>query len=175
MIIQDNLFYGEEVSPEKNIQYKVKNTSQSKKSFYWVQTKLVRESGPWYAMHLTSPDAVYKMLRDHLDIENLDREHFIVIYLNRKGVVNAAQIVSIGGLHSSLVHPREVFKTALLTSSASLILAHNHPSGDPTPSPEDIDVTKSLIQAGKAMSIEILDHIIIGSNKFESLKSRGLM
>lgn len=83
--------------------------------------------------------------------------------------------VSVGGLHSSLVHPREVFKTAIKKSAASLILVHNHPSGDPSPSKEDIDITKRLIEAGNIIGIEVIDHIIIGEKKYVSLKARGLL
>jgi DNA repair protein RadC len=83
--------------------------------------------------------------------------------------------VSVGGLHSSIVHPREVFKTAVKKSAASMILIHNHPSGDPTPSKEDIDITRRLIEAGKLMGIEVLDHVIIGDKKYCSLKARGLI
>ncbi len=103
------------------------------------------------------------------------REHFIVAYLNRQGGLNAVCTISIGGLHSSIAHPREVFKPAILTSSASIILIHNHPSGDPTPSQADIDITHRLIEAGKILGIEVLDHVIIGVGNYVSLKMKGLM
>jgi DNA repair protein RadC len=83
--------------------------------------------------------------------------------------------VSIGGLHSSIVHPREVFKTAVKRSAASIILAHNHPSGDPTPSQEDISITRRLIEAAKIIGIELLDHVIIGDSTYCSLKEKGLI
>ena len=113
------------------------------------------------------------MMQEHLELENCDREHFIAIYLDRKGKVNATSIISIGGLSSSLVHPREVFKLAILTSSASIILVHNHPSGDPEPSPEDIEITNKLVEASKIMGIRILDHIIIGHGRYISLRAKG--
>mgnify|MGYP002355774018 FL=1 len=84
------------------------------------------------------------------------------MYIDRKGGLITMQDISIGGLHSSIVHPREVFKTAVKKSAASMILVHNHPSGDPTPSQEDIEITRRLMEAGKIMGIEILDHVIIG-------------
>ncbi len=87
----------------------------------------------------------------------------------------AAETISVGGLHSSIVHPREVFKPALLVSAASIIVLHNHPSGDPTPSREDIDITNRLIEAGKLMGIEVLDHVVIGYNTWASLKARGFI
>ena len=83
--------------------------------------------------------------------------------------------VSIGDLSSSIVHPREVFLEAIRHSAASLIVAHNHPSGDPTPSPEDIQVTRRLVEAGDILGIDVLDHIILGDNRWISLKERGLM
>jgi DNA repair protein RadC len=146
---------------------------KTKGSYCWVSTRLVRESGPWYAEKIASPDDVARIMRDHIDIENLDREHFIVLHLSCKNNINAIQTVSIGGLHSSLVHPREVFKAAILTSSAAIILVHNHPSGDPTPSTEDINITRRIIEAGKILGIEVLDHVVIGLDRFASLKVLG--
>lgn len=109
------------------------------------------------------------------EMRYFDREHFRVMYLDRKGGLLVMEDISIGGLHSSIVHPREVFKTAVKKSAASMILVHNHPSGDPTPSREDIDITNRLIEAGKLMGIEVLDHVIIGDNTYCSLKARGLI
>ncbi len=166
MMKDNNLFYGGDIESSKKTQ---------NKGFYWTTTRLLRESGPWYAETVKCPADVVQIMHDHLDLENCDREHFIVIYLDRKGGTNAICIVSVGGLNSSIVHPREVFKTALLTSSASIILVHNHPSGDPAPSIEDKDVTKRLVDAGRIMGIDVLDHIIIGVGKYCSLKEKGLM
>jgi DNA repair protein RadC len=109
------------------------------------------------------------------EMRGLDREHFKVLYLDRKGGLIVKEDVSVGGLHSSIVHPREVFKTAVKRSAASIILAHNHPSGDPTPSREDVDITRRLIEAGKLMGIEVLDHVVIGENTYCSLKEKGLI
>ncbi|MGI6412950.1 MAG: RadC family protein [Syntrophomonadaceae bacterium] len=122
---------------------------------------------------IQSPDDVSNLVMD--EMRYYDREHFRVIYLNRKGGIITMEDVSVGGLHSSLVHPREVFKTAIKKSAASLILVHNHPSGDPSPSKEDIDITKRLIEAGNIIGIEVIDHIIIGEKKYVSLKARGLL
>jgi len=123
------------------------------------------------------------LIRTPEDVKNIvmeemryfDREHFRALYLDRKGGLLAVEDVSVGGLHSSLVHPREVFKTAVKKSAASIIIVHNHPSGDPTPSEEDVEVTRRLIEAGKIMGIEILDHVVIGENTYCSLKARGLI
>lgn len=109
------------------------------------------------------------------DLRNLDREYFLVLLLNTKNQVLAKETVSIGTLSSSMVHPRELFKVAVRRSAAAVILAHNHPSGDPTPSQEDITITKRLIEAGEILGIDVLDHIIIGDNRFTSLKSKGLI
>ena len=123
------------------------------------------------------PDDVKRYINQVLlkEMRDYDREHFLVLYLDRKGGVIVKEDVSIGGLHSSIVHPREVFKTAVKRSAASIVLAHNHPSGDPAPSREDIDITRRLIDAGRIMGIEIIDHVIIGENTYCSLKEKGLI
>lgn len=164
--MKENLFYGGELTPDNK---------KDNNSFYWVTTRLVRESGPWITEVMHSPEDIQRIMRDHLDLENCDREHFIVIYLDRKFKVNAINVLSIGGLHSSIVHPREVFKTALLTSSASVILCHNHPSGDPAPSREDVEVTRRLVNAGDILGIEVMDHIIVGDQTYVSFKAKGLI
>lgn len=103
----------------------------------------------------------------------LDREHFRVLSLSTKNHVLGISKVSIGSLNSSLVHPRECFKEAIRRNSHSIILVHNHPSGDPTPSPQDIEVTNRLVDGGKILGIEVLDHVIIGDKRFTSLKEQG--
>ncbi|MEI4829462.1 MULTISPECIES: RadC family protein [Bacillus] len=103
----------------------------------------------------------------------LQQEHFVCLYLNTKNQVMHRQTVFIGSLNASIVHPREVFKEAFRRAAASIICLHNHPSGDPAPSREDIEVTKRLVECGKIIGIEILDHIIIGDHKFVSLKDKG--
>lgn len=103
----------------------------------------------------------------------LSQEHFVCIYLNTKNQVLHKKTVFIGSLNASIVHPREVFKEAMRRSAASVICFHNHPSGDPNPSREDIDVTQRLTECGKIIGIDLLDHIIIGDQKFISLKEKG--
>lgn len=122
---------------------------------------------------ITSPEDVKTLIME--DMRYLDREHFKVIYLNRKGGIIHIEDISVGGLHSSIAHPREVFKNAVKRSAASIILVHNHPSGDPTPSHEDMETTRRLVEAGQIVGIEVLDHVIIGDNKYCSMKSRGLI
>jgi DNA repair protein RadC len=109
------------------------------------------------------------------EMRRLDREHFRALLLNTKNEVIAREIVSIGTLNSSTVHPRELFKNAIRRNAAAVILLHNHPSGDPTPSQEDLDVTRRLWEAGRIIGIEVLDHLIIGDNKYVSFKAEGLI
>ena len=122
---------------------------------------------------IKSPDDVSRLVME--EMRYFDREHFRVIYLDRKSGIISKKDISIGGLFSSLVHPREVFKPAIKSSAASIILVHNHPSGDPSPSNEDIRITERLLDVGKIMGIEVIDHIIIGDNKYCSLKAKGHM
>ncbi|WP_412976130.1 RadC family protein [Ornithinibacillus sp. 179-J 7C1 HS] len=107
------------------------------------------------------------------ELRNLNQEHFVVLFLNTKNQIIHRQTIFIGSLNASIVHPREVFREAVKRSAASIIVAHNHPSGDPTPSQEDIHVTKRLQESGKMIGIELLDHLIIGDHKFVSLKEKG--
>ncbi|OPX82447.1 MAG: hypothetical protein A4E52_02055 [Pelotomaculum sp. PtaB.Bin013] len=109
------------------------------------------------------------------EMRHLDREHFRALLLNTRNQVVANDEVSIGTLNTSSVHPRELFRNAIKRSAASLVLVHNHPSGDATPSKEDLDVTRRLCEAGRIIGIEVLDHIIIGDNKFTSFKAEGLI
>ena len=104
-----------------------------------------------------------------------DKEHFAIVVLNTKNHILAMPDISIGSLTASVVHPREVFREALKYPVASIILLHNHPSGDPSPSREDIAVTKRLVKAGEILDIPVLDHVIIGNNRFVSLKEKGLL
>jgi DNA repair protein RadC len=103
----------------------------------------------------------------------LSQEHFVCLYLNTKNQVLHKQTVFIGSLNASIVHPREVFKEAFRRSAASIICIHNHPSGDPQPSREDIEVTKRLSECGRIIGIEVLDHLIIGEKNYVSLKEKG--
>lgn len=109
------------------------------------------------------------------DLKLLRKEHFVCLFLNTKNHIIARETLSIGTLNASLVHPREVFRAAIKHNSASLICIHNHPSGDPTPSPEDISLTKRLMEAGELVGIDVLDHLVIGDGRFVSLKEHGLM
>ena len=109
------------------------------------------------------------------DLRYLKKEHFVCLFLNTKHQVIGEETLSVGSLNASIVHPREGFLAAIRRSSAAIICAHNHPSGDPTPSGEDIEITRRLKEAGQIIGIEVLDHLIIGDGNFVSLKERGLM
>lgn len=102
-----------------------------------------------------------------------DREHFYAILLNMRNHIIASPLISIGTLSESLVHPRELFKEAVNYSAASIILVHNHPSGDPSPSREDIMMTRRILEGGRLLDIQILDHVIIGDNTYISLREQG--
>ena len=97
------------------------------------------------------------------------------MHLDGKNRIIAMDLVSIGSLNQSIVHPREVFKTACLSNAAALILVHQHPSGDSSPSTEDIAITKRLKEAGEIMGIKVLDHVIVGDGEFISFVERGIM
>lgn len=103
------------------------------------------------------------------------KEHFAVILMNVKNHILSMPVISVGSLTASVVHPREVFKVAIQQTAASIILVHNHPSGDPAPSQEDIATTTRLVQAGKLLDIPVLDHIILGNNNYISLKEKGVI
>jgi DNA repair protein RadC len=109
------------------------------------------------------------------EMRNLKQERLRVIMLNTKNLVLSVKDVSIGCLNSSIVHPREVFCEAIKKNSASIIICHNHPSGDASPSSEDISVTKRLKECGKLLGIDLLDHIIIGDGEYISLKEKGIL
>src|SRR5690606_33586230 len=122
---------------------------------------------------IRSPEDAATYLMEILSLEQ--QEKFYCLYLNTKNQIIAEKTVFIGSLNASIVHPREVFKEAIKQSAASIIVAHNHPSGDPSPSREDINVTKRLIQAGEILGIECLDHLIIGDGRWISLKEKGYL
>ena len=133
------------------------------------------------AERIDLPEKAVAYLRSAIDTHPV-QEGFYVILLDRKNHPLGRMLVTLGTLTSSLVHPREVFRPAILASAASVILAHNHPSGDPAPSAADIQVTRQLREASRAVYIEILDHVIVGSKEsdptrvgFYSFRNAGLL
>ncbi|WCH47029.1 JAB domain-containing protein [Lysinibacillus sp. OF-1] len=145
---------------------------RSAKRVQIVQVKLVREKSLLYKERkIRSPHDAYTLMKEF--IGDADREHFVVLCLDTKNQPTCIQVVHIGSLNASIVHPREVLKSALLSNSASIIVGHNHPSDIATPSPEDIEVTERLKDAGKILGIDLLDHLIICTDSFTSLKEKG--
>ena len=109
------------------------------------------------------------------ELSELAYEKFVALALNTKNHLTAVLPVSNGSLNASIVHPRELFQRAILANSAALIVAHNHPSGDPSPSPEDIALTRKLVEAGELLDIPVLDHVILGYGRYASFKEKGLL
>jgi DNA repair protein RadC len=118
------------------------------------------------------PEDIWKELKD---IREYKKEHFLVFFLDARNQEIKREIVSVGSLTANLVHPREVFEPAVKNLAAQVILAHNHPSGDPEPSKDDLEINKRLVEAGKILGIEIIDHIIVTKNGFFSFKDKGLI
>lgn len=151
------------VGPAKAVQLKAA-IELGKRAVMLEPTDLVQINGPGDVADLLMGEMRY-----------LDKEHFKVVLLNAKHRVIDIVTVSVGCLDSSLVHPREVFKECLRRNSARVIMVHNHPSGDPTPSYDDIAITQRLASSGLILGIDVLDHIIVGDNRYSSLKELGLM
>ncbi len=122
---------------------------------------------------LTSPQAVVKAVR--ASIEDKAKEHFKLVLLNVRNCILYISTISVGTVNASLVHPREVFKKAIAHGASSVVLAHNHPSGDPEPSEDDVKLTRRLVDAGRLLGIEVLDHVVITARDFVSFKERGLL
>ncbi|KMY55631.1 DNA repair protein RadC [Bacillus sp. FJAT-27231] len=137
-----------------------------------VSLKMVREKSFLYAERaVRSPEDGYRLFKQFLG--ELDREYFVVMCLDTKNQPTAINICHIGSLNASIVHPREVMKAAILSNAASILLCHNHPSGQSDESREDVEVTKRLVEAGKVIGIDVIDHLVIGDGEFVSLKEKG--
>ena len=122
---------------------------------------------------IRGPDDVVALVGPKLRRER--RENFVVLLLNARHEVMCVETVSVGSLNASIVHPREVFRSALVESAASVVLVHNHPSGDPEPSEEDLSITKRLVEAGELLGIGVLDHVVVASRGVVSFRSRQLL
>ena len=134
--------------------------------------EVVRENAPaWVSKRFTSAKQVFEMFYD-LRLEA--KEHFIALHLDGKNRITCLDRVSVGSLNQSIVHPRELFKTACLSSAAAILLLHNHPTGDTTPSSEDLEITRRIKEAGDLLGIKVLDHIIIGDS-YLSFAEQGLI
>lgn len=171
---------------DSGIQYIAKATVEELQKFEGiglakaVQLKAAVELGKRLAVSemmkrgvITSPQDVARYIME--DMRYLTVEHFKIILLNIKNHILSVETVSVGNINTSIVDPKEVFRVALNRGCASIILVHNHPSGDPSPSGEDISITRRLKEGGEILGIQVLDHIVIGDGKFISLKEKGLM
>jgi DNA repair protein RadC len=121
---------------------------------------------------IRGPDDVLAQVRD---LPRARKEHFVVLLLNARHELQCRETVSIGSLNASIVHPREVFLPAIVHSAASVVLVHNHPSGDPEPSEEDLSITRRLVQVGELVGIGVLDHVIVAERGVVSLRARQLL
>lgn len=121
---------------------------------------------------LLSPKDVWDELKD---IRDHKKEHFVVFFLDVRNQEIKREIISVGTLNANLVHPREVFESAIQHFAAQVIVAHNHPSGDSEPSAEDVDITKRLTEAGKILGIEVIDHVVVARDGFASFKEKGFI
>lgn len=139
--------------------------------------ELVKEESHKYEVEtrISCPKDIYEVLTKVCRIQCNAEEVFILITLNIKNIVTGYFEVHRGTINTSLVHPREVFKRALLNNASDIMVAHNHPSGDPNPSKEDIQITERLKEAGNLLGINLLDHIIVGDDKYISLKEKGVL
>jgi len=122
---------------------------------------------------VTSPDAIYAAITDLMQHMDSDREHLMNVMLNTKNQIIGIEIVSIGTLNACMCHPREIFYPAIANKAASIILVHNHPSGDPEPSLEDVAVAKKIVKAGKLLGIDVLDSIVVGDHTYVSIKEKS--
>jgi DNA repair protein RadC len=127
---------------------------------------------PGERLQIKSPNDVVSLLM--AEMSHLDQEHLRTVCLDTKNRVQTVHTVYVGSLHSSLVRVGEIYKEALKRNSAAIIVCHNHPSGEPTPSPEDVLVTREIVAAGKLLDIDCLDHLVIGQGRFVSMRERGL-
>jgi len=153
---------------------KIKGISKSKAEILVCAVEIVKRGlnqGMGIAPSITCPEDGAKLVAE---IQNKMKEHFLCLFLNARNQVLCQETISVGSLNASLVHPREVFAPAVGSCAASVILAHNHPSGDVTPSREDIELTRRMVQAGDIMGIEVLDHLIVSKNRFLSMKEANL-
>ena len=141
------------------------------KAVFEIGRRLSTQILPYKSKELTDPEKVYRLIKSKL--KDYHKEHFYVIALSSRN--HSIAEVSVGSLNASIVHPREVFAEAIKNKAASVIFVHNHPSGDPEPSEGDLLTTKRLVEAGKILGIEVVDHIIVTSNSFLSFKERKLL
>lgn len=136
-------------------------------------SEVIRENAPvWVKSTCTSAENVFELFRD---LAQEAKENFVALHLDTKNRIICFDRVSIGSLSASIVHPREVYKAALLSSAAAVLFIHNHPSGDTSPSREDIEMTQRLKDAGELLGIRVLDHLIVGEEGYYSFANNGIL
>jgi len=166
--------YTQETTTQMTLLAEEKMTKTKQASIPIYRVTLVREGKmPTYESRIRSSANAFTVLQEFM--EGSDREVFVVMCLDRKNGLIGLNLVSVGSLSSSIVHPREVYKPAILSNASSVILSHNHPSGDPLPSQEDRALTARLVQAGKVLGVEILDHIIVGNGRYYSFADENML
>ncbi len=141
------------------------------KAVFEIGHRLSTQITPYKSKELTDPKKVYQLIKSRL--KDYHKEHFYTIPIDSRNWSIAE--ISVGSLNASIVHPREAFAEAIKSKAASVIFVHNHPSGDPEPSEDDLEITKRLVEAGKILDIEVLDHIIISKDAFLSMKEKGIL
>lgn len=141
------------------------------KAAFEISRRLSTQTPSYKSKELTDPEKVYRLIKSKL--KDYHKEHFYIIALNSRGYSIAE--VSVGSLNTSVAHPREVFAEAIKNKAASVVFVHNHPSGDPEPSGDDLVITKRLIEAGEILDIAVVDHIIITRSNYLSLKAQGMI
>ncbi len=147
------------------------------KTVNFYKLTLVKEKEILYCCKeaLTSPEAVAKLAVDYIGLDTFAEEYLYLFALNVKNSINGIAEISHGALNYSIVHPREIYKYALSMNAASIILVHNHPSGDIMPSEEDVEITKRIREAGELLGIKLLDHLIVSDGRHLSLKEKGVL
>ena len=140
------------------------------------RVQFVSEPGDYVAgSSCRSSGDVERVARAIYQTLDADKEHFVLLAMNNKNRVNGFKVISTGSLTASVVHPREVWRSALHLCAAAVVFVHNHPSGDPAPSIEDQDITRRLKETGDVLGIRVLDHVVLGNDRFFSFSDRGLL
>ena len=166
--------YAQETATQMTLLAEEKITKPKQASVPIYKISLVREGRvACYEQQIRSSANASTILQTYL--ADVDREHFVVLLLNQTNRVLGLHTVSVGSLTSSVVHPRETFKAAILANAAAIICGHNHPSGDCQPSKEDRAITTRLVEAGKLLGISVLDHIVVGDGRYFSFADEGLL
>lgn len=139
------------------------------------RVSFVADPGMKIGQPLRASEDVFRYARSIYDTLDADKEHFTLLSLNNKNRLNGFKVISTGSLTASIVHPREVWRAALYLCSAAVVFVHNHPSGDPAPSPEDIDITRRLKETADVLGIRVLDHVVLGDGRFFSFNDKGML